>query len=176
MPRSPENHCRLAAIFASIGIVVAVLAHELAHAYMANLCGIKVTSIGILPFGGYTSFERPLTEISPLSQIAISIAGPIANLLIGVVALIPVKLSKESVAENTIQYISVMNIKLGVWNIIPILPVLDGGWVVRGIGRYLFGESIIAFVLAIIIAALSLTLWWKYKKHFDNLLEKISKL
>lgn len=176
MPRSPKNHCRIAAIFASIGIVVAILAHEAGHAFVASLCGIKVTSIGLFPLGGYTLFDTSLSNMNPWFEIAIAITGPLVNLLLGAIALIPVKIFGESVAENTIQYISYMNIKLGVWNIIPILIFLDGGWAVQGIARLLFGESIVTTVFTIIVTVFSLALWMEYKKRFDDLLEKIRKL
>lgn len=176
MPRSPENHCRAAAIFAAIGIILAVLAHEFAHASVAILFGIKVNSIGLLPLGGYTSFETPISKISPLHAIAISMAGPLINLLIGGLALIPVKLASESVPENTVQYLAFMNIKLGVWNIIPIFIFLDGGWAVQAIGRYLFGESsIYTLIFTIIITTIALNRWWHYHKRFENRLEKILK-
>jgi len=176
MPRSPKNRCRIAAIFASIGIIVAILAHEAGHAFVASSCGIKVTSIGLFPLGGFTQFEISPTEMNPLSEIAISVAGPLVNLLIGIAALIPVKIFGESIAENTIQYISYMSIKLGVWNIIPIFIFLDGGRMVEGIARCLFGESIVTTVFTIVIIVLSMALWIEYKKHFDNLLEKLRKL
>jgi Zn-dependent protease len=175
MPQSSENNCRIAALFASLGIVLAVLAHEFGHAFVAGLCGIKVVSIGLWPLGGYTQFAMPLTEMDSISEITISLAGPLVNLLIGLISLIPVKLLGESITENTIQYIAYMNIKLGVWNILPII-FLDGGWVVHGICRFIFRDAIIGTIITIVITGITLYWWLDYKEKFNEKLEEIRTL
>ena len=175
MPRSQKNRRRLATLFATIGILIAILLHEIAHALVGIAFGIKVSSLGLSPIGGFTIFETPMAEINPLCEIAICAAGPLMNLLIGAIALIPVKLFDESLTENAIQYQAYLNIKLAVWNLIP-FAILDGGRMMDGVLRYFLGNSIFQSILWIIISGLSLTLWFEYKERFNKSLEKLRKL
>src|SRR5271157_72742 len=73
---------------ALVGIIFGcVVLHELAHAVVAQHNGIVVRSIVLLPIGGVTLMEdQSRTKPDPARDIRISVAGPVANLVIAVVA------------------------------------------------------------------------------------------
>ncbi|MGA9567468.1 MAG: M50 family metallopeptidase [Candidatus Korobacteraceae bacterium] len=57
--------------------MVAIVLHELSHVFMASALGVKVKRVGLSWRGPYVVRESG----TPVQNIAISLAGPAANLL-----------------------------------------------------------------------------------------------
>jgi Zn-dependent protease len=74
----------LAGLFVAV-IFASVLLHELAHAVMAHRYGLPLSRIDIHALGGRVQFRYQ--PIKRSEDAAITIAGPAANLAIGLVAL-----------------------------------------------------------------------------------------
>ena len=119
--------------FAAVGFIalllVSVLLHELGHAVAAQRHGIGVRGMTLWMLGGYTELEHePRT---PRSDLFVSLAGPVVSLLLGGVglALFSMLDAPSVLRELTFQF-TFANLGVGVFNLLPGLP-LDGGVLVR---------------------------------------------
>jgi Zn-dependent protease len=113
-------------------LFVSVLLHELAHSVVARRRGLPVKSITLFVFGGVSDIEREPT--GPGVEFQMAVVGPLTSLLIGVVCFLlqlPLR-SSNSPLEAILYYLAVTNLLLGVFNLIPGLP-LDEGRVLRSI-------------------------------------------
>ncbi len=120
------------AFISALLLFVCVLAHELAHALVAQTSGLTVRKITLLIFGGVAHIEEEVKR--PGVEFRVAIAGPIASLLLAVVAFLlalPLQGSGAS-AEAVLDYLAVSNLVLGAFNLLPGFP-LDGGRVLRSI-------------------------------------------
>jgi Zn-dependent protease len=127
-------------------LFVCVLLHEMAHSFQARARGIDVQEIVLLPFGGLTSLD--LLAIEPADEIRIALAGPLANLGLGLLfgaiiygAAIANGQSIRMLAWQSLQqpsilgltiYLAIANLILALFNLLPALP-LDGGRTLRAI-------------------------------------------
>jgi len=121
----------LAAIYAGLGwaleiliIVASLFIHEMAHTAVALMLGVKVSQIEILPFGGQARVED-LIGLEPEVEIYIALAGPLVSLSLAALCYFLGQLP-----DKAIQFIFQLNLGLGLFNLLPVLP-LDGGRIVR---------------------------------------------
>ncbi|GAB4255317.1 MAG: site-2 protease family protein [Thermoleophilia bacterium] len=121
-----------------------VVVHELTHSRVAQVYGIQVRSITLLPIGGMASMESMPED--PRKELMISLAGPLSNLVIaGLMALASpllfdlgdlagfsrfTHLILEQSFEGTYFYLLFTNVTLAVFNLLPAFP-MDGGRVFR---------------------------------------------
>ena len=110
-----------------------VLVHEFAHSIAAKKLGVPVADVELLPFGGVTRMGGDM-PVSPVKEIYIAAAGPVANLFLflGGLALKNNGIWDDSLGPFFLQ----SNIIIAAFNILPALP-LDGGRVYRA---YLSGK------------------------------------
>lgn len=138
---------------------LSVLAHELSHALVARRFGVEVRDITLFIFGGAASLEQDAP--SPRAEALIAVAGPISSLLLGAVLLGLDLVVGQPQLNAVLGWLGLINITLGVFNLIPGFP-MDGGrllrallWRLRGdkygatrtaatVGR-IFGWGLIAF-------------------------------
>ncbi len=109
-------------------LFICVLIHELSHSITAIRNGIEVSKIILLPIGGASIINE--SRIDPAVEFNISIAGPIMSLLLGGIFGIAVLFTPPGPITYIIQYLFLINILLGVFNILPAFP-MDGGRVLR---------------------------------------------
>jgi Zn-dependent protease/CBS domain-containing protein len=119
----------LAGLFAVL-FYVSILAHELAHAWVARASGNPVHGITLWGLGGYTSFER--RRSTPWREGLIAAAGPALTIGLGLLlrAVVESSDSWDLRLWVLLSALAVSNIYLGIFNALPGLP-LDGGAVVR---------------------------------------------
>jgi stage IV sporulation protein FB len=117
-------------------VFASVVFHELSHAMVARHYGIQVTDITLLPIGGVARMAT-LPE-QPRQEILISVAGPIASLVLAfslwfLADLLgsPVTISDLSVEGNLLAQLSALNFVLAIFNLLPAFP-MDGGRILRG--------------------------------------------
>jgi Zn-dependent protease/predicted transcriptional regulator len=118
------------AVASSLLFFAAVLAHEMAHSLVAIRRGIPVRSINLFIFGGVADIaEEPK---NPRDEFAIAVVGPLTSLgLAGVFALIGLGLGFEDTPPAAmVGYLATVNALVGVFNLLPGLP-LDGGRLLR---------------------------------------------
>jgi Zn-dependent protease/predicted transcriptional regulator len=122
----------LLGFLSAILLFVSVLLHEFAHSLVARARGINVKYIVLFIFGGVSTFEQEAK--TPGTEFLVAVVGPLTSLLIGAVAfllLLPLR-GRPSAATAILSYLAIVNILLGIFNLIPGFP-LDGGRVLRGI-------------------------------------------
>ncbi len=112
-------------------LLISVLVHELAHALTAKIYGWPTQKIVLNLWGGHTQFES--FTASPGRSVVVALAGPAANfVLAGGAWLVLGTNSLGSVAEILTNIFMWANFLIGVFNILPGLP-LDGGRMVESI-------------------------------------------
>ena len=118
-----------------LGLVTALLlfssvvAHELGHSFVALRQGIAVNSITLFLFGGLASLEKE--SQTPGDAFWVAIAGPLVSFLIfGIATLVGGSLQLEGPIGTILGLIAYMNLSLGIFNLIPGLP-LDGGNILK---------------------------------------------
>lgn len=110
-------------------LMLSVLAHELAHALAARSFGWPATEIELNLWGGHTEFLAH--RATPVKSLAVSLAGPAANLVIaGLGWYFSGLLELTGVAALLVQVTVLVNFMVGVFNLLPGLP-LDGGRIVE---------------------------------------------
>ena len=141
LPRQTGNQFHIWEYYAfgslmTVLLFASILAHEFAHALMAQIEGIRVRDIQLHIFGGWTRLENEPRK--PLSELKIAIAGPSISFLIGLLFLI-LRLAVEWVGprspiylqlRETFRYLYLGNFVLAMFNLLPGLP-LDGGRAMR---------------------------------------------
>jgi stage IV sporulation protein FB len=114
-------------------VFLSVLTHELGHALVGKAFGGK-PEIRLEGFGGVT-FPRLPQPPGPGKQIALSLAGPFAGLLLGAAAWgASVQLNPEagSPVSRMLGMFQVTSVLWAVLNLLPVLP-LDGGQVLLAV-------------------------------------------
>ena len=111
-----------------IFLFICVLIHEMTHSITSRRNGIAVKKIILYPFGGGSVID--FEKVSPEAEFRISIVGPIASLLLAAVFGILAIYSPAGIVRYTVQTLFELNVFLGVFNILPWLP-LDGGRALR---------------------------------------------
>jgi Zn-dependent protease len=115
-----------------------VLIHELSHAFVAKMDGIRIQDIQLHIFGGWARLigEPP----TPMAELRIAVAGPISSFLLATFfwlwLLAVERLSGGSTAAQAagaaFLYLAAANFFLATFNLLPGLP-LDGGRALRAI-------------------------------------------
>jgi stage IV sporulation protein FB len=125
-----------------VGVVfAAILIHEFGHAAMAAALNIKSKRIVLTFFGGYVEFVRPPEK--PWQEIAVSAAGPGANLASWLLTLSLLPLLEPALAYdatndallNALSTFALLSLILGLFNLLPGFP-LDGGHILRAALSY----------------------------------------
>jgi len=112
-------------------LFLSTLAHELGHSLVARLRGVPVESITFVMFGGSSDIRSERER--PLDELLIALSGPIVSLVLaglaaGARTTIP---NPSQPLLLFLESVLLLNIWLGVFNLVPTLP-LDGGRALRG--------------------------------------------
>lgn len=129
---------------AALLLFLSVLLHELGHSYVAQRYQIPIGQITLFIFGGVAHMGKE--PPSPLAEFLIAIAGPVVSLVLGLLCL-----GGTTVAESVLHLsgtqgfvvlgglLGIVNVNLGLFNLIPGFP-LDGGRVLRA-GLWAWGKN-----------------------------------
>jgi Zn-dependent protease/CBS domain-containing protein len=118
-------------ILGSLLFFASVLLHELAHSLLARKRGVKVRGIVLFIFGGVSLFENAAADAP--GEAWISAIGPLTSLLLGACFYaLSLLAASQTAAAAMFGYLSVANILLAVFNILPAYP-LDGGRVLHAL-------------------------------------------
>ncbi len=109
-------------------LFVCVFIHELAHSITAKRNGINIKKIVLLPIGGASVMDTD--DIAPELEYRISIVGPLMSIFLGFIFGIFVVYIPAGIGKQLVQFLFLINILLGAFNLIPGFP-LDGGRVFR---------------------------------------------
>jgi Zn-dependent protease/CBS domain-containing protein len=139
-PGLPPAAHFLIGIVASLLFFGSVLFHELAHSLLAIRSGKPVRSITLFIFGGVSEIGKEADQ--PGEEIRIALVGPVSSYLLAAVFGGAWLLSRgrAPVIAEVSQWLSVVNVILGTFNLLPGIP-LDGGRVLRGIVWSVTGDK-----------------------------------
>lgn len=127
-----------------VGMLVAVLGHEVAHAVAGRLLGFRVHRIVATLWGGHTAYDG--TGSTPGRAAVIAVSGPVANLLLaGLGALAMVVLPQPW--TDLAYWFFVINLLLAGFNLLPGLP-LDGGQLVQSLVWSISGRRDLGLLVA----------------------------
>ena len=124
----------LLAVVTALALFASVVAHELAHSYVARLNGVNITSITLFVFGGVARMtdEPP----SPGAELRIAAAGPAMSIFLaaafGSVYVWGQALQWPQELQTAFKLLAGMNIMLAIFNLLPGFP-LDGGRLLRAL-------------------------------------------
>lgn len=120
------------AAITALALFVSVLIHELSHSFVARARGIGVASITLFIFGGVSNLRTDSEE--PRDEFLISVVGPLTSFALGGLAWLLERALRpgESPLGAVLSYLTMINVMLGLFNLIPGFP-LDGGRVLRSI-------------------------------------------
>ncbi len=133
-------------LVASLLFFASVLAHELAHAVVAQARGLPVRRITLFIFGGVANIESE--PGSPATEFLIAIAGPLASFVLGALftaagllfsggalagaGTVADALARLGPLATMLLWLGPLNIVLALFNLVPGFP-LDGGRVLRSV-------------------------------------------
>jgi len=119
------------ALCATLLLFLSILLHEAGHALVARRSGIGVRSVTLFVFGGVAELERDPQD--GRTELRMAIAGPLVSLaLAGVCGVLAQAPGLPVAAAATARLLAAINVILGLFNLVPALP-LDGGRVLRGL-------------------------------------------
>ncbi len=127
-----------------VGIFVAVLGHEVAHAVAARLLGFRVHRIVATLWGGHTAYDGTGTTAGRAAVVAV--AGPLANLALAAVGSFATGALPWPGSEFAFSFM-VLNLLLAGFNLLPGLP-LDGGQLVQSLVWAVTGRRDVGLVVA----------------------------
>ncbi|MDQ0901455.1 M50 family metallopeptidase [Paenibacillus sp. V4I7] len=110
-----------------------VLVHEMGHLAAANGFGWRVREVQLLPFGGVLVVDE-LGTAPTREELIVSLAGPLQHVWMILVALLMKWVDVG--ASSWWDYFIEANLMIGLFNLIPVMP-LDGGKVMQSLLGYL---------------------------------------
>jgi len=139
----------LAAAVTVVVFLASLLAHELAHALVAQANGVRVEAITLWLLGGVAQLRGQLR--TPRAELAVAVVGPLTSLLLGGVFWVARAGLAAAGADVLIVaaagYLALVNVLLAVFNLLPAAP-LDGGRVLRAAVWQVTGDEIRSAVVA----------------------------
>lgn len=122
-----------AGLVATLLFFLSIVGHEVAHALTAERAGIRVPAITLFLFGGVSQMEEEVG--SPATEARVAAAGPLASFALAALfwalhRALPADTSP--LAGAVVLYLAWINAALGVFNLLPGLP-LDGGRLLRAV-------------------------------------------
>jgi Zn-dependent protease len=136
-----------------VGVIfAAIIIHEFGHAAMAAALKIPSRRIVLTFFGGYVQFARQPKH--GWQEIAVSAAGPGANLASYALVASLLPLLAPTMAPDGIDFLNALNtfgvisLLLGLFNLLPGFP-LDGGHILRAALGYVMNRNTARIVTAV---------------------------
>ncbi len=127
-----------------LGILIAVLGHEVAHALSARLLGFRVHRIVATLWGGHTAYDG--TGTTPGRAAVVAVSGPVANLALAGLGGVATAVLPWPASEFGWSFV-VLNLLLAGFNLLPGLP-LDGGQLVESLVWSVTGRRDLGLVVA----------------------------
>ncbi|MEN3540928.1 site-2 protease family protein [Microbispora sp. ZYX-F-249] len=148
-PGLPAAAYVLAALVSALLFLASLLAHELAHAFVARRHGVEVSGITLWLLGGVAELRGE--PRSPGADLKIAGVGPLTSVVLaGVFALLSWAVSAVGappLVSGMFGYLAAVNVLLAVFNLVPAAP-LDGGRVLRAFLWARWGDRMRAAVAA----------------------------
>lgn len=118
-------------------LFASVLLHEFGHIFVARRFGVRTPAVTLLPIGGVAQMERIPEQ--PRHELAISLAGPAVNLVIGGVIVLFLgglpahpEMELANFGQTFWTHLAFANLALALFNLLPAFP-MDGGRALRAV-------------------------------------------
>lgn len=108
-------------------VVLAILVHELGHAWAMRRCGMRVGGIRFIPVLGAVTVSEDIPP-TRVDGVWVAVMGPLWGLFSALAAVSAYLVTEESFFASAAGFIAFMNL----FNLLPVIP-LDGGTVLRNI-------------------------------------------
>jgi Zn-dependent protease/predicted transcriptional regulator len=121
-------------VLGALGLFGSIVFHEFWHSIIARRFGLPMRGITLFIFGGVAEMEDEPPNAK--TELLMAVAGPASSIVLGGASLLLQKAITIATGAGPIRdvllYLGVINIVLGVLNMVPAFP-LDGGRVLRSI-------------------------------------------
>lgn len=161
-------------VVTSLFFFISVLLHELSHSLVARMNNIPIKSITLFIFGGVSNMTKEPDK--PSAEFTMALAGPLASFVLatvfGILTFVSRFLPFGLLIAAPAQYLAVINLLLGIFNLVPGFP-LDGGRVLRSMMwrilgdlrkatriASLFGQGFAAILIAVGLVLLFASRFW----------------
>lgn len=132
------------AVWLVVGILAAVLGHEVAHAVAARILGFRVHRIVATLWGGHTAYDG--TGTTPGRAAVVAASGPFANLALAGLGATAMAILPWPASQFASSF-TVLNLLLAGFNLLPGLP-LDGGQLVQSLVWSVSGRRDLGLLVA----------------------------
>lgn len=116
------------------GIIFSIIAHEVAHAVIAEYYHMPIASITLFIFGGVAEMKGEPSH--PKGEFFMAVAGPIMSMLMALffwaIADLYAGFIHTGAVFHVLDYLGKLNMLIALFNIVPAFP-LDGGRALRAI-------------------------------------------
>lgn len=119
-------------------LYLSVLLHEIGHALTARAFGLPVRGVTLHFLGGHTEIERD--SPTPGRDLLVSAAGPALSLAVAGIVYLVYRPVEQPVMEFLLLELWLANLIVGLFNLLPALP-LDGGHMLRAVVWRLTGSE-----------------------------------
>ena len=127
-PGYPGITYAAAGVLTAVAFLACILIHEISHAIVAKHEGLPVDGIVLWLMGGYTRIGAE--PKAPGAELRISGAGPLASLVLGLLAggaaVAGHSFGVARLGVSILEWLAMINVLLAVFNMLPGSP-LDGG-------------------------------------------------
>ncbi|MBI1214777.1 MAG: CBS domain-containing protein [Alphaproteobacteria bacterium] len=158
-----------------LGIFVSIIAHELAHAIIAEYYHMPIESITLFIFGGVAEMKGQPSH--PKGEFLMAIAGPAMSALVGLFFWSSARFFDIYVhpgaGQKVLVYLADLNWMIAGFNMIPAFP-LDGGRALRAVIWHIKDNMVLATRIsselgAIFAYSLLCLACWRIVMHGDTL-------
>lgn len=154
----------VAAFGFAVLLYASVLVHEISHVLVAKSFGLRVRAITVQFLGGMAEIEQE--PDTPWREFAVAAVGPLTSLALGGIALGGVYVIDGPPLVNLlIAQLALANILVGIFNLLPGLP-LDGGRMLRAgiwaVTKNPNGSTMVAAWAGRVVAILVVLMPWVF--------------
>ena len=125
---------QLMSVAALGGIIFSIIAHEVAHAVIAEYYHMPIDNITLFIFGGVAEMKGEPSN--PRGEFLMAISGPIMSALLGLIFVSSADMYEIHIGKAPVSYVfhdlGRLNFFIAAFNLIPAFP-LDGGRALRAI-------------------------------------------
>lgn len=124
---------QLMAMATLLGLIASILAHEVAHAIIAEYYNMPIESITLFIFGGVAEMRGEPSH--PKGEFLMAMAGPVMSGIFGLFfmalnQLYQMYMGVQDATAWVLEYLGMINLLIAVFNLLPAFP-LDGGRALR---------------------------------------------
>jgi Zn-dependent protease/predicted transcriptional regulator len=149
MPGQTVNIYQWMGVGTVAGLIFSIIAHEAAHAVIAEYYHMPIANITLFIFGGVAEMKGEPSH--PKGEFFMAISGPVMSCLMGLFFYADANLYQKYVADDgtrhVLEYLGHINLLIAALNMVPAFP-LDGGRALRAIIWHYKNNLVIATRIA----------------------------